>query len=393
MPEIYLKPSREASLLRHHPWIFSGAIEKVAGEPQAGETIEIFSSKKVWLARGAFSPQSQIRARVWTFDENEKVHADFFGKKIRKAVKLRNEIFQNEKTLRLVYGESDGLPGLIVDRYENYLVTQFLSAGAEFWRNEIAACLRELIPCDGIYDRSDAAVREKEGLQPHTGLLSGKEPPSLIEATENGCRFLVDVRGGHKTGFYLDQRESRKALAEYVSGKTVLNCFSYTGAFSVVALRAEAVSVTNIDTSAEALKLAEQNVKRNGLDASMLENVEGDVFALLRKFRNEQRQFDVVILDPPKFVESVKHLDKAARGYKDINMLAFQNLKPGGLLFTFSCSGLLDASLFQKIVADAALDAGKEAVIIERLSQSADHPVALNFPEAAYLKGLVCKIS
>lgn len=393
MHSITLKPSRESSLLRKHPWIFSGAIDKVNGSPAVGETVDVFSAKGKWLMRGAFSPHSQIRLRAWTFDENEKIDPDFFRKRLTRAVALRQEILPDASAFRLVYGESDGLPGLIVDRYEDFLVTQFLSSGAEFWRNEIVTCLSELIPCKGIYDRSDATVREKEGLPIRSGLIHGEEPPELIEIRENDCKFLVDVKSGHKTGFYLDQRESRRGLALYAKGKNILNCFSYTGAFSVVALKAGAAMVTNIDSSADALKLSMQNARLNDLDASKLDNQEGDVFGLLRKYRNESPRYDIVILDPPKFVESMKHLEKAARGYKDINMLAFQILKPGGLLFTFSCSGLMSSELFQKIVADAALDAGRGAVIQERLFQSADHPVALNFPEAAYLKGLVCRVS
>ena len=392
MNSVALKPSREASFLRKHPWVFSGAISKTEGNPGSGETVDIISAKGNWLARGAFSPLSQIRARAWTFNENEKIDSGFFKKKLSKAIKLREEIFPGTSACRLIHGESDGLPGLIVDRYENFLVTQFMSAGAERWKQEIVSLLNELIPNEGVYERSDAGVREKEGLPLQKGLLSGNEPPDLIEITEGDSKFLVDIRNGHKTGFYLDQRDNRALAAKYARGTDLLNCFSYTGSFGMAALKSGANHITNIDSSADALKLAERHAALNKLDSSKLENVDGDVFAILRKYRNEGRQFDTVILDPPKFVESRKHLEMAARGYKDINMLAFQILKPGGLLFSFSCSGLLDVSLFQKIVADAALDAGREAVILHRMTQSADHPVALNFPEGTYLKGFLCKV-
>jgi len=391
VPAITLKPSREASLLRKHPWIFSGAIAQVNGSPSIGETVDVFSAKHVWLARGAFSPHSQIRVRIWSFDEKENPDQDFFYKRLTQAAELRSEILPGESTCRLVHGESDGVPGLVVDRYENFLVTQFLSAGAEKWKNEITEMLKEIISCDGIYDRSDAEVREKEGLPLRKEVLSGKEPPQLIEIKEGDCKFLVDIRNGHKTGFYLDQRDNRALIARYASGAEVLNCFAYTGGFGVTALKAGARAVTNMDTSADALALAKKNFALNGLDLTKVNNAEGDAFALLRKYRAEGKEFDLIIIDPPKFVESAKHVEKAARGYKDINMLAFQLLRPGGMLFTFSCSGLLDASLFQKIVADAALDACRDAVILHRLTQSPDHPVALNFPEAGYLKGLVCR--
>lgn len=391
MPSIHLKPSRESSLLRRHPWIFSGAIQKEEGNPQLGDTIEVFSAKKQWLGRAAYSPHSQIRARIWTFDENEQVDAGFFQRRLQRAINYRDNLFSKSTSCRLVYGESDGLPGLIVDRYANFLLVQFLAAGTEKWKKEIVDALNAILPNDGIYERSDAGVREKEGLQLQTGLLSGAEPPQFIEIEENGMQLLADVKTGHKTGFYFDQRDNRALLATYAKDKTILNCFAYTGGFAVSALRAGAQHVTNIDSSADALNLAEKNVTLNKLDASKMENVTGDVFSVLRKYRAESRRFDVIVLDPPKFAESMKHLEKAARAYKDINILGFQLLNPGGVLFTFSCSGLMEDTLFQKIVADAALDAGREADIACRMFQAADHPVSLNFPEAAYLKGLVCR--
>lgn len=392
MISVILKPSREASLLRRHPWIFSGAIDEVKGNPASGDTVDVFSAKGQWLARGAFSPQSQIRVRVWTFDEAEKIDKDFFRNRLLRAIRFREEICPLGSACRLVYGESDGLPGLIADRYKSFSVVQFLSAGAERWKMQIVSLLDDLHPSEGIYERSDADVRQKEGLPLQQGVLSGSEPPMLIEIEEGGCKFLVDVRKGHKTGFYLDQRDNRALVAAVARGKEILNCFSYTGAFAVAALKAGAENVINVDASAGALHLAAMNCQLNGLKLSQMQNVEGDVFAVLRKYRSEDRKFDVVILDPPRFAESVKHRERAARGYKDINMLAFQIIKPGGLLFTFSCSGILEETLFQKIVSDAALDAGRDAAIIHRMSQAADHPAALNFPEATYLKGFLCKV-
>jgi 23S rRNA (cytosine1962-C5)-methyltransferase len=294
---------------------------------------------------------------------------------------------------RLVCAESDGLPGLIVDRYDRWAVCQFLSAGSEYWKLTIVTCLNNLMPAlSGIYERSDADVRKKEGLAMTTGGLSGEEPPDQVDITENGCRYRVDVKGGHKTGFYLDQRDNRACVAAYARGADMLNCFAYTGGFAVAALKAGAAHVVNIDSSAPALELARTHVALNQLDSHRVDHITGDVFSLLRRYRTDGRTFDVVVLDPPKFVNAKDGLMRASRGYKDISRLAFELLRPGGTLFTFSCSGLMGRDLFQKIVADAALDAGRHAVILHWLNQSPDHPTALNFPEGSYLKGLVCRV-
>lgn len=292
---------------------------------------------------------------------------------------------------RLVNAESDGLPGLVVDCYRDWLVCQFLTAGIEAWKTEITSALRELWPERNIFERSDVDIRKKEGLPLRKGVLHGPEPSQYIEISENGLKFYVDIRSGHKTGFYLDQRENRQLLAGMVSnGDEVLNCFSYTGGFAIAALRAGAQKAVNIDSSASALELTAANCKLNNMDPGQLENIEGDVFKILRTFRDARRRFDLIVLDPPKFADSKSHLNRAIRGYKDINLLAFKLLKPGGRLATFSCSGLLEPGLFQKIVAGAALDAGRDLRIISQLSQAPDHPIALNFPESAYLKGLIC---
>ncbi len=402
MPALILKPGREKSLLRRHPWVFSGAVERVEGEPAPGATVEVRSARGDFLARAAYSPASQIRARVWTFDPDEAVDADFLRRRIHLSLATRHSLDIEGQTnaLRLVHAESDGLPGLIVDRYADVLVAQFLTAGAEHWRETLADILLEETRLKDLYERSDADVRALEGLAPRSGPLRGSiNHPQLtthpLTITEHGLQFKVDIAGGHKTGFYLDQRDNRRRVRQLAAGRDVLDCFCYTGGFSVNALAGGAKSVLSVDASAEALALCRENAALNDDPAhsSLLPRhttLEEDVFQLLRKFRDEARSFDLIVLDPPKFAPTAAQAEKAARGYKDINLLAFKLLRPGGLLVTFSCSGGVDAALFQKIVAAAALDAGVEAQILERLSQAADHPVSLNFPEGAYLKGLVC---
>ena len=391
MSSVILKPGREKSLLRRHPWIFSGAIQDTDDEIASGSTVDVLSSKGEFLARGAYSPQSQIRIRVWTFDD-EAVDADFFRKRIRAALDPRNLLFDSQDTnsIRLIYAESDDIPGLIVDRYDNILVLQSLTAGSENWKETIADLLIEETGLKNIYERSDADVRELEGLSPRVGILRGTIPNSRITINEHGLKFLVDFERGHKTGFYLDQRANRQRVRTFARSKDVLDCFCYTGGFTVNALAGDAKSVLCVDASSEALALARQNIELNKLPIEKAQFLEGDVFQVLRKFRDEARAFDMIILDPPKFAPTAAQADKAARGYKDINLLAFKLLRPNGILVTFSCSGGVDAALFQKIVAGAALDAGVDAQIIEHLSQASDHPISLHFPEGAYLKGLIC---
>jgi 23S rRNA (cytosine1962-C5)-methyltransferase len=391
MPALILKPGREKSLLRRHPWVFSGAIQQVESGLAAGQTVDVLSSTGEFLARASYSPTSQIRARLWTFEE-EPVDREFFRRRIRSALDIRHSIIDSRATAayRLIYAESDGLPGMIVDRYGDVLVLQSLTAGAEFWKETLADLLLEETGLSTIYERSDADVRELEGLEPRVGLLRGTLSSLLFPITENGLRFNVNLQSGHKTGFYLDQRTNRLRVRELASGKDVLDGFCYTGGFTVNALAGGAKSVLSIDSSAEALELAKGNIELNNLPAERATFLEGDVFQLLRRFRDEGRSFDMIVLDPPKFAPTAAQAERAARGYKDINLFAFKLLRPGGALATFSCSGGIDAALFQKIVAGAALDAGVEAQIVEHLFQAADHPVALQFPEAAYLKGLVC---
>ena len=393
MPTLTLKPGREKSLLRRHPWIFSGAVARVDGDPEPGATVDLLAAGGQFLARAAYSPSSQIRARVWTFDPVEAVDPAFFRKRIAAAIAGRAGLHLTPGTdaLRLIHAESDGLPGLIVDRYADVLVIQFLSAGVELWRDTIADILLEETGLGSIYERSDADVRELEGLLPKVGPLRGALPPSPFTILENDLKFMVNLESGHKTGFYLDQRENRLRVRGLSAGRDVLDCFCYSGGFTVNALAGEAKSVLSVDASAEALALCRQNVSINSLDVSRHCMLEGDVFQLLRKFRDEARSFDLIVLDPPKFAPTAAQAEKAARGYKDINLLAFKLLRSGGLLVTCSCSGGVDAALFQKIVASAALDAGLDAQILAHLEQAPDHPVALHFPEGAYLKGLVCR--
>lgn len=394
MPSLTLQDSREKSLKRQHPWIFSKAVQKVNGNPADGQTVAVYSSKGEWLCYAAYSSQSQIRARAWSFVQSDVIDDAFFQRRIARAWQLRTELYDLTDTtgLRVVAAESDGLPGVTIDKYDTILVCQFLSAGADAWRHAIVQALVTLFPGHSIYERSDVDVRKKEGLQPTTGWLHLPRESGEVIIKEHGMSLLVDVMQGHKTGFYLDQRASRAAAKRYANNKTVLNCFSYTGTFGVAALQGGALSVTNADLSELALNTALKNAELNQLDLTKIENVKFDVFKLLRQYREQGKQFDMVILDPPKFAESKAQLMGACRGYKDINMVAMQIVKPGGLLLTFSCSGLMEDSLFQKIVADAALDAKRDCLFIEKLSQDSDHPVASFYPEGSYLKGLVCKI-
>lgn len=389
MASVILKKGREKSVLQRHPWVFSGAMERVEGNPASGETVAVCSADGKPLAVAAWSPQSQIAARIWSFNPEQRIDPGFFRAKLQNAIAARPKI--NSNAVRLVASESDGLPGLIIDRYADWLVCQFLSAGSEHWKDTLVELLQELFPGLSIYERSDVAVREKEGLPLRCGVLAGAEPPDQVEITENGMRLLVDIKAGHKTGYYLDQRDSRLAVRDWAEGRDVLNCFSYTGGFGVSALLGGAKHVLQMDSSEPALEIAKKNAQLNGLDPEKSEYICGDVFKELRRFRDSRRDFDLIILDPPKFVESRGQLEKGARGYKDINLLAFKLLRPGGLLFTFSCSGHMEMPLFQKIVADSALDAGRSAQILAVLNQSPDHPIALNFPEGAYLKGLLCR--
>ena len=389
MKTLRLREGKERSLLRRHPWIFDSAVAK--GGADAGETVRVESAAGQFLAWAAFSAQSRIRARVWSFDETERIDASFFARKVGESIAARSRFDIRSDAQRLVHGESDGLPGLIVDRYGDTLVAQFLSAGTERWKAVLADALLQTTGLSRLYERSDTSSRELEGLAGATGWLRGNGPTEL-SLNEHEWQLGLDIATGHKTGFYLDQRDSRQLLSEHVRRlgcARVLNCFCYTGGFTVAALHGGAAHVTSIDSSAPALALAQANVARNGFDSARCEFLDADVNASLRGFIEQGRSFDAIVLDPPKFAPTAAHAERAARAYKDINRLAFKLLEPGGVLFTFSCSGGISADLFHKIVASAGLDAGVDGYITQRLGGAPDHPMTINFPEGEYLKGLV----
>jgi len=374
-------------LLRRHPWVFSGAIARVDGSPEPGDTVLVQASDGTALGWAAYSPASQIRARMWTFDESQQVDAEFVAAQVHAAAARRAALLAGDTdSARLVFSEADGVPGLVADRYGDTVVCQFTTAGADAWRDVLADALAALPGVACVYERSDADVREREGLGERTGLLRGAEPSPDLVAHESGLRFVIDVAGGHKTGFYLDQRDARAAVASSAHGRRVLNVFSYTGAFSVIAAGRGAASVTSIDSSGPALATAARNGELNGVDIGEL--MEADAFTALRGLRDRAKQYDLICLDPPKLANSEKQLDKASRAYKDLNLLAVKLLAPGGTLLTWSCSGAMTMDLFQKVVAGAALDAKRTVRIVGRLHQPSDHPVPLAFPEAEYLKGL-----
>jgi 23S rRNA (cytosine1962-C5)-methyltransferase len=392
MPSIIIKQDRVKALKRKHPWIFSKGVKKVIDNPKLGETIDVLSEKGDWLAKASYSPHSQIRARVWSFEQVD-INEQYFVSKFRRALSIRQPIIERSGLTgyRLAAAESDGLPGVTIDVFDKTLVMQLLSAGAEHQRDNIVAALETLFPDHNIYERSDSDVRAKEGLKKINAIIKGQvQSPLVIE--ENGIKAHVDIVKGHKTGFYLDQRDNRAALEKYVEDKDVLNCFSYTGTFGLYAIRGNAKSVTQVDVSEDALSIAKANIELNGFDPENMHFENQDVFKLLRTYREQGKKFDVIVMDPPKFAESKAQLNGACRGYKDINMLAMQLLNPGGFLLTFSCSGLMEQNLFQKIVADAALDAKKDMVFLERLHQAQDHVVGSAYPEGYYLKGFVCQI-
>ncbi|USD99093.1 class I SAM-dependent methyltransferase [Vibrio sp. SCSIO 43133] len=393
-PAIHLVKGRDKSLRRKHPWIFSRGISHVDGQPSLGETVDVFASNGEWLAKAAYSPNSQIRARVWSFEKQD-IDVSFFVSRIKQAQLLREDIIERDGLTgyRLIAAESDGLPGITIDRYENFLVCQLLSAGAEFQKDALVEALTQCFPECSIYERSDVSVRKKEGLKERTGVLHGETPSKPVVIEENGVKISVDIINGHKTGFYLDQRDSRYQAQKYVKDKEVLNCFSYTGGFGLYALKGGAKRVINADVSQLALDTAKHNAELNGFtEKKKAVFLNADVFKLLREYRDQGTKFDVVIMDPPKFAESKAQLNGACRGYKDINMLAMQILKPGGTLLTYSCSGLMDGALFQKIIADAAVDANRSVKFVERFEQAADHPTDTAYPEGFYLKGFACKV-
>ncbi len=397
MQAVQLKAGREKALLRGHPWIFSGSIDNIRGKSEtalAGETVEVLDSKDRFLAWGAFSPASQIRVRIWSRDQNTEINREFFHSRLEKAIRFRKRLLDPGElnACRLVHAESDGIPGLIVDIYADTLVIQYLACGVEYWRDILVDLLVELTRCNNIYERSDAEVRKLENLQPRKGTLFGEDISNPIQIREAGQKFWVDIFEGQKTGFYLDQRDNRFLIQKIAKDRTVLDCFAYTGGFSVSALTGGARNVVAVESSSEAIALGRENIALNKIPENKINWVEGDVFQTLRKYRDQNQKFDLVILDPPKFAPTASHAQRAARGYKDINLLALKLLNPNGLLITFSCSGGISENLFQKILAGAAVDAGIEAKILARLGPGIDHLVALHFPEGAYLKGFMIQV-
>jgi 23S rRNA (cytosine1962-C5)-methyltransferase len=394
MGSVVLKPGKEKPVRNRHPWIFSGAVARIQGEPADGDTVDILDHQGRFLARGYLNRRSQIVVRCLSWSEDESIDSSFWKQRLQQAIARRQGLLQAGTTdsCRLVHAESDLVPGLVVDTYAGYVVLQALTLGIERRKSELVQILVELLQPEGIYERSDVDVREKEGLKLQTGLLWGQEPPSPLEIHEHSYRFWADIQHGQKTGFYLDQRDNRSRLTRYARGRTVLNAFAYTGSFAVCAYAGGAERVVNLDTSAEALALARQNLALNSLPERDDEYVVGDVFAVLRQYRAEGKKFDVIILDPPKFAYAQSQVQAACRGYKDINWVAMQLLKPDGILFTMSCSGLVTPDLFQKVVFGASVDAQRDAQVLERLSQATDHPILLSFPEGEYLKGFVCRV-
>ncbi len=400
MKTVRVRPGKERSLLRRHPWVFESSV--ASGKADSGETVRVEDSGGAFLAWAAFSPDSLIRLRAWSFDAGERIDAAFFSRRIAAAIAARARLPIASDGIRLVHGESDGLPGLVVDRYGDFLSVQFLAAGAERWKAVIADALLAASGATALYERSDTSARQREGLAPATGWLrrppySGDGdgdggPAAAVVIGEHGWRFAVDIAGGHKTGFYLDQRDNRKLFADTVRQfgfERVLNCYCYTGGFSVAALAGGAAHVTAVDSSAPALAKARENVALNGFDAARHETRDADVNATLRTLLAEGRSFDAIVLDPPKLAPTAAHAERAARAYKDINRLALMLLRPGGALLTFSCSGGIAPDLFHKIVAGAGLDAGVDGFVHARLGAASDHPMTIVFPEGEYLKGLV----
>lgn len=395
MSQLILKPGKERSLQRRHPWLFEGAVARLVGRANSGDTVEVLDADGHSLGKAAWSADSSIRARMWSFDPKESIDDAFFKRRVAAALARRKTMPNSagQRGLRLLHAESDGLPGVICDRYGDTLVVAFSSAGAEKWRTAITAALAKATGCSRIYERSDADLRGLEGLAPRCGWLQGAAGDEALLIEENGVMLEVDVVDGHKTGFYLDQHDNRLLTRELSDGRRVLNCFCYTGGFSLQALAGGAARVLSLDSSGPALAGARRNLARNPqLAAARAEWREADVFDELRALRSAGERFDLIVLDPPKFAPSPAHAERASRAYKDINLNAFKLLAPGGLLMTYSCSGGVGIELFQKIVAGAALDAGVDARILRRLTASADHPVLLDFPEGEYLKGLVCLV-
>ncbi len=391
MKQMWLKKKADKAVRRFHPWVFSGAVDRLEGGPGTGDLLRVLDAEGSFLAWGHYNPNSRIRVRLLDWREDAEVDGTWLRERLAAALELRRSmgLFKPGGACRLVFSEADYLPGLVADWFAGWVVLQAMTSGAEIWKAEAASILMELTGARGVYERSDAESRRLEGLESATGTLAGETPPAAVEFTEGGYRFLADLAGGQKTGFFLDQRVNRARVASYAAGRDVLDCFCYTGGFSVYAAGAGASSVTRIDSSAAAVEIAARNLELNGLGGIPGEAIQGDVFHVLRDMRNRGASFDLIVLDPPKFAPTRAQVSAASRAYKDINLLAMKLLRPGGVLATFSCSQGVEADLFQKIVFGATLDSGREVQILEHLSQGQDHPVRMSFPESSYLKGLI----
>ena len=393
MVEIVLKKGKEKAALQRHPWVFSGALEKVKGKPTNGEVVKVFAFDSEFLAYGYYNSNSRVAVRLLEWDETQTINKNWYENRLKQAIASRQFILSAEtNTCRLVFSEADFLPGLIVDKYADFLSLQILSSGIENVKNEIVELLKAQLQPKGIFDKSDATARTHEGLPIENGLLWGENPPEFLEVKENGIAYNINIADGQKSGFYCDQRDNRQILASYTKGKKVLDCFSYSGGFSLNSLANDATSVTSVDSSALAVETLKQNVELNKFDSNKVTTIQSDVNKQLRAFKEAGELFDVIVLDPPKYAPSRSALDRAARAYKDLNRLGMLLLEKGGLLATFSCSGAVDIETFKQIVAWAALDAGKEVQIIKQFCQPEDHPVRISFSEGEYLKGLLLRV-
>jgi 23S rRNA (cytosine1962-C5)-methyltransferase len=388
MERVYLKQGRDRPVRNGHPWIFSGAIEVIEGNPRAAGIADVFDSEKHWIARGLFSPGSQIRVRVLTW-QKEEIDRAFFSRRLSQALSIREKLCEVTNAYRIVNGEGDFLPGLIVDRYNEFLVCQFFTAGMDFLKPLVIDSLSSLLTVKGVFEKSEGRVRDEEGIEPSVGVLAGEPPPETITIEENGFKFLVDVRRGQKTGFFLDQRDNRVFLSTIAREKKILNCFAYSGAFSVYALGGGAKEVVSLDSSRPALELAERNLALNGFEIGGSELLKGDAFTYLKEY---DAAFEIIVLDPPSLARKRGDVEAATGGYKFLNLHALRHVRPGGFLLTFSCSQHLSIELFQKVVFGAAVDAGRKVAVLKRLGQPIDHPVSLHHPEGEYLKGLVLRV-
>lgn len=394
MVEIKLKKGKEKAVLQRHPWVFSGALEKIKGAPENGDIVKVLNANNAFLAYGYFNDQSRVAVRLLEWDENVAINEAWYEEKINQAIASRAHLLTSKDTnaYRLIFSEADFLPGLIVDKYADFLSVQILSTGIEKAKPIIIEILVKALQPKGIFDRSDATARTHEGITAENGLLWGEAPAAFIAVKENGITYHINIAEGQKSGFYCDQRDNRQILATYANGKSVLDCFSYSGGFSLNALKLGAIEVTSVDSSALAIETLQQNIELNKFKSKKYTTIQSDVNKQLRAFKEEGKKFDIVILDPPKYAPSRSALDRAARAYKDLNRLGMLLLEPGGLLATFSCSGAVDIDTFKQIIAWAALDAGKEVQIIKQFSQPEDHPIRISFPEGEYLKGLLVRV-